>query len=186
MRHRLLDLAATSLGLSDQREPAPRGPASDATPARAAGPGPDGKWILLVEDNAYDEALTLRAFRKSGLDSYVAVARDGVEALNRLFGSGRDDADAPGPGPLPRLVLLDLQLPRIDGFEVLRRLRARAATRLVPVVILSSSLEREDLATSYALGANSYIRKPVDFNQFIEAVRQLGIYWLVLNEIPPR
>ena len=134
--------------------------------------GDDGKWILLVEDNAYDEALTLRAFRKSGLESYVVVARDGLEALERLFGGV----------PLPCLVLLDLQLPRLDGFEVLRRLRARPATRLVPVVILSSSLEREDLATSYALGANSYIRKPVDFAEFIVTAEQLGLYWLGLNQ----
>ena len=134
--------------------------------------GSDGKWILLVEDNAYDEALTLRAFRKSGLESYVVVARDGLEALERLFGGV----------PLPCLVLLDLQLPRLDGFEVLRRLRARPATRLVPVVILSSSLEREDLATSYALGANSYIRKPVDFAEFIVTAEQLGQYWLGLNQ----
>ena len=138
-------------------------------PARG---GDAKKWILLVEDNAYDEALTLRAFRKSGLESYVVVARDGLEALERLFGGV----------PLPCLVLLDLQLPRIDGFEVLRRLRARPATRLVPVVILSSSLEREDLATSYALGANSYIRKPVDFAEFIVTAEQLGQYWLGLNQ----
>jgi two-component system, response regulator len=150
-----------------------------------------GKWILLVEDNAYDEALTLRAFRKSGLDSYVVVARDGVEALNRVFGAGALDepgADAEAeperraPQALPTLVLLDLQLPRIDGFEVLRRLRARPTTRLVPVVILSSSLEREDLATSYTLGANSYIRKPVDFSEFIVTATQLGVYWLGLNQ----
>jgi CheY-like chemotaxis protein len=144
---------------------------------RTKSPGSDGKWILLVEDNAYDEALTLRAFRKSGLESYVVVARDGAEALDRISGGG-----ALGFAPLPRLVLLDLQLPRIDGFEVLRRLRARPATRLVPVVILSSSLEREDLATSYALGANSYIRKPVDFAEFLVTAEQLGLYWLGLNQ----
>jgi two-component system, response regulator len=146
------------------------------------------KWILLVEDNAYDEALTLRAFRKSGLEPYVVVARDGVEALNRVFGgSAIDDepaSDAPPEVP-PRLVLLDLQLPRIDGFEVLRRLRARPQTRLVPVVILSSSLEREDLATSYALGANSYIRKPVDFAEFVVTAGQLGVYWLGINQPCP-
>jgi two-component system response regulator len=157
----------------------------------------EGKWILLVEDNAYDEALTMRAFRKNGLESYVVVARDGVEALNRVFGdadvgadvdaggTARGPAAAPAPAVLPRLVLLDLQLPRIDGFEVLRRLRARPATRLVPVVILSSSLEREDLATSYALGANSYIRKPVDFSEFIVTAAQLGVYWLGLNQPCP-
>jgi two-component system response regulator len=141
----------------------------------------DGKWILLVEDNAYDEALTLRAFRKNGLEACVVVARDGVEALDRVC------HPSSGPLGLPRLVLLDLQLPRIDGFEVLRRLRARPATRLLPVVILSSSLEREDLAKSYALGANSYIRKPVDFAELIVTAAQLGVYWLGLNQpcLPP-
>ena len=154
--------------------------------------GSDGRWILLVEDNAYDEALTMRAFRKNGLESYVVVARDGVEALNLVFGGseggapdtgGSAAADPPVTASgLPRLVLLDLQLPRVDGVEVLRRLRARPATRLVPVVILSSSLEREDLATSYALGANSYIRKPVDFAEFTVTAAQLGVYWLGLNQ----
>jgi CheY-like chemotaxis protein len=159
----------------------------------------EDKWILLVEDNAHDEALTMRAFRKSGLEGYVVVARDGVEALNRLFASaGHAGEDPPAaeaaalergraaPRALPHLVLLDLRLPRIDGFEVLRRLRARAATRLVPVVILSSSLERDDLATSYALGANSYIRKPVDFAEFIVTAANLGVYWLGLNQPCPR
>ena len=154
--------------------------------------GGPGKWILLVEDNAYDEALTLRAFRKSGLEPYIVVARDGVEALNRMesaAGGAKTPTTADSASgiraSLPRLVLLDLQLPRIDGFEVLRRLRERPQTRLVPVVILSSSLEREDLATSYTLGANSYIRKPVDFAEFIVTAAQLGVYWLGLNQPCP-
>jgi two-component system response regulator len=150
----------------------------------------DDKWILLVEDDGYAEALTKRAFRKCGLEQYLVVARDGVEALNQIFGRLAD-----GPSPegarqraraLPSLVLLDLKMPRIDGFEVLRRLRARPATRLVPVVILSSSLDRDDVATSYALGANSYIRKPIDFSEFLVTASQLGLYWLGLNEPCPR
>ena len=148
-----------------------------------------GRWLLLVEDNAYDEALALRAFRKNGLDSAVVVARDGVEALRHLFGQGHEAADDGRddalPDDLPRLVLLDLQLPGIDGFEGLRRLRARRRTRLLPVVVLSSSRERDDLLRSYALGANSYIRKPVDFAEFIVTAAQLGEYWLGLNEAPP-
>jgi two-component system response regulator len=152
-----------------------------------AGGGAAIPWILLVEDNPYDEALALRAFRKNGLASHVVVARDGVEALRRL---GNDDepggaAENVSAGPfssLPRLVVLDLQLPRLDGFGVLRRIRARSTTRLVPVVILSSSFEREDVAESYAQGANSYIRKPVDFAQFVVTTAQLGLYWLSLNE----
>jgi len=144
-----------------------------------------GKWLLLVEDNSYDEALAMRAFRKNGLDSAVVVARDGVEALGHLLGPGDEDEDRQLPDDLPRLVLLDLQLPRMDGFEVLRRLRARRRTRLVPVVVLSSSLDREDLARSYALGANSYIRKPVDFAEFVVTAAHLGVYWLSLNQAPP-
>jgi two-component system response regulator len=140
---------------------------------------------LLVEDNGYDEALALRAFRKNGLDSAVVVARDGVEALGHLFGQGPEEEDAALPDDLPRLVLLDLNLPRIDGFEVLRRLRARRRTRLLPVVVLSSSRERDDLLRSYALGANSYIRKPVDFSEFVVTAAYLGEYWLGLNEAPP-
>lgn len=136
--------------------------------------------ILLVEDNPDDETLTLRALRKNNLQNEVVVAHDGVEALDILFrAAGRN-----GGGTLPRLVLLDLHLPRLDGLEVLRRVRADDRTRLLPVVVLTSSNEEGDLLKSYGLGANSYVRKPVDFNRFVEAVRQLGLYWLVLNEIP--
>ncbi len=141
------------------------------------------KTILLVEDNPDDEALTLRAFRKSNILNPVVVARDGVEALDYLFGTGahagRDTAEQ------PQVVLLDLKLPKLDGLEVLRRLRADPRTRLLPVVILTTSNEDRDILSSYQLGANSYIRKPVDFEQFIEAARQLGLYWLVLNVPPP-
>ncbi len=142
---------------------------------------PTMKPILLVEDNPDDELLTLRALRKNHIQNDVVVARDGPEALDYLFGSDSGDK-----GPIgPAIVLLDLKLPKIDGIEVLRRLRARPETRLTPVVILTSSREEQDLAASYELGANSYIRKPVDFEQFSEAVRYLGLYWLVLNEPPP-
>ncbi len=141
-----------------------------------------GKTILLVEDNPDDEALTLRAFARNGIRQ-VHIARDGVEALDYLFArgphAGRDLARQPA------VTLLDLKLPRLDGMEVLRQLRADARTRALPVVILTSSREEQDLARSYGLGANSYIRKPVDFQQFVEAVRQIGAYWLILNENPP-
>ena len=141
------------------------------------------KVVLLVEDNPDDVELTLRAFKKNNLINEMVIATDGVEALDYLFGSGayveRD------PSLLPQLVLLDLKLPRIDGLEVLRRIRADERTRLLPVVVLTSSKEEQDLVQSYTLHANSYIRKPVNFDRFIEAVRQLGLYWLVLNECPP-
>ncbi|OLE97504.1 MAG: two-component system response regulator [Cyanobacteria bacterium 13_1_20CM_4_61_6] len=136
------------------------------------------RMILLVEDNPDDEALTRRALAKNNIQNEVRVARDGAEALDLLFGTG-------GHAVAPELVLLDLKLPKVDGLEVLRRIRADERTRLLPVVILTSSREERDLVSGYGLGANSYIRKPVDFGQFVEAVRQLGLYWLVLNEPPP-
>lgn len=139
-----------------------------------------GKVILLVEDDPDDELLTLRALKKNRILNEVVVARDGVEALDYLLGGG-DDADL-SPDPLPQVVLLDLRLPKLDGLEVLRQLRADDRTRLLPVVVLTSSDEERDIVDSYRLGANSYVRKPVDFAQFSEAVRQLGLYWLILNE----
>jgi two-component system, response regulator len=141
------------------------------------------KTILLVEDNPDDELLTLRALKKNDIRNEVVVVRDGAEALDYLFGTGsyagRDMS------VMPAVILLDLKLPKIDGLEVLRRLRSNDQTQLLPVVILTSSKEEQDLLTSYKLGANSYIRKPVDFTAFIEAIRELGLYWLVLNESPP-
>lgn len=134
--------------------------------------------ILLVEDNADDEELTLRAFHKNNISNPVVVARDGAEALDRLFG--------PAAGESPTLILLDLKLPKVDGLEVLRRIRAEARTRLVPVVILTSSNEERDLIEGYRLGANSYVRKPVEFTAFVEGVRQLGLYWLILNQSAPK
>jgi two-component system response regulator len=143
-----------------------------------------GKIILLVEDNPDDEALTVRAFRKNNITNEVVVARDGVAALEWLFGTG---AHAGRDTQLqPQLVLLDLKLPKVEGLEVLRRLREDPRTRLLPVVILTSSNEEKDMVEGYRLGANSYVRKPVDFNEFLEAARQLGLYWLVLNNPPPR
>ncbi|WP_018989999.1 response regulator [Aromatoleum toluclasticum] len=134
----------------------------------------ENRTVLLVEDNADDEVLTLRALRKHGITN-VVVKRDGAEALDYLLGGAE----------LPAVVLLDLKLPKVDGLEVLRRLRADARTRILPVVILTSSKEESDLFEGYGRGANSYIRKPVDFVAFMEAVRQLGVYWLELNEPPP-
>lgn len=139
--------------------------------------------ILLVEDNPDDEALTLRALKKNNILNKVVVARDGAEALDYLFGE-RAYADR-DTRLQPQLILLDLKLPKINGLEVLKRVRADERTRLQPVVILTTSNEDRDVVESYRLGANSYIRKPVDFDQFMEAVRQLGLYWLVLNVAPP-
>jgi CheY-like chemotaxis protein len=136
--------------------------------------------LLLVEDNADDEALTLRAFERNRIGDQIVVARDGAEALDYLFG---DEADS--ERSMPRLVLLDLKLPKVDGLEVLQRIRQDARTALLPVVILTSSKEQQDIITGYRLGCNSYVRKPVDFDQFLEAARQLGVYWLVLNETVP-
>ena len=141
------------------------------------------KPILLVEDNEDDELLTRRAFKKNNILNELIVAKDGVEALDYLFGTGahagRNVAD------LPQVVLLDLNLPRLGGLDVLRRIRSDDRTRLLPVVVLTSSKEDEDVVRSYALGANSFVRKPVEFEQFTQAVRTLGLYWLILNEPPP-
>jgi CheY-like chemotaxis protein len=141
------------------------------------------KAILLVEDNPKDEALTLRALAKSNILNEVIVARDGVEALDYLFGTGMYDGR--NTDHMPQLVLMDLKLPKMDGLQVLKRLRADKRTKRLPVVIFTSSSEQEDMIKSYDLGANSYIRKPVDFVQFSEATRQLGMYWLLLNETAP-
>lgn len=139
--------------------------------------------ILLVEDNSDHELLTVRAMKKNGIAEGLVVVRDGAEALDFLFGTG--DFESRDTSLQPNVVLLDLQLPKISGLEVLKRLRADIRTRLLPVVILTSSDEEHDLLEGYALGGNSYIRKPVEYEQFIEATRQLGMYWLDLNEAPP-
>jgi len=141
------------------------------------------KYIILVEDNPDDEALTLRAFRKNNILNEVVVARTGAEALELLFGDGTQPGRA--LDNRPAVILLDLNLPLVSGLEVLRRIRSDDRTRLLPVVILTSSKEEQDLIEGYRLGANSYVRKPVDFAEFLEATRQLGLYWLVLNEAPP-
>jgi two-component system response regulator len=142
------------------------------------------KVILLVEDNPDDEELTLRALKKNNIQNDVVIARDGAEALDYLFGTGayagRDLSQ------VPSVTLLDLKLPKVDGLEVLKRIREHEQTKFLPVVILTSSKEEQDLIKGYSLGANSYIRKPVDFSQFIDAVRQLGLYWLLLNEAVPQ
>ena len=143
----------------------------------------EDRVILLVEDNADDELLTLRALKKNNIRNEVVVARDGNEALDFLFGtgvhSGRDLS------VMPQIILLDLKLPKVDGFEVLNRVRASEMTKFLPVVILTTSNEDQDRIRGYDLGANSFVRKPVEFEKFIEAVRQLGLYWLILNEPAP-
>jgi two-component system response regulator len=139
--------------------------------------------ILLVEDNQNDEELTIRAMKKQNIMNEVVVVHDGAEALDYLFGTGAHSGR--GTTNLPAVVLLDLKLPKIDGLEVLRRVRADDRTKLLPVVILTSSKEQRDLLDGYSLGANSYVRKPVEFTEFADAVRQLGLYWLILNELPP-
>ena len=142
------------------------------------------KMILLVEDNPDDEALTIRALQKNNIRNKVAIVRDGAEALDFLFCSGayagRD------PNDVTQVVLLDLKLPKVDGLEVLRRIRANERTSILPVVVLTSSKDEQDLLESYKNGANSYVRKPVNFDQFVEATQQLGLYWLILNEAPPK
>jgi two-component system, response regulator len=143
----------------------------------------ENRSILLVEDNPDDEALTLRALKKNNIKNEVVVAHDGAEALDYLFGTGKYAGR--NTDVLPQVVLLDLKLPKVEGLEVLRRVRADKRTRLLPVVILTSSNEEQDRIDGYGLGANSYVRKPVDFTQFIEAALQLGLYWLILNEAPP-
>lgn len=140
------------------------------------------KTILLVEDNPDDEILTVRALTKSHIVNSIVVARDGAEALDYIFGLGAHEGR--DTSLMPQVILLDLKLPKVDGLEVLRQLRADARTRLLPVVVLTSSDEEKDIVESYSLGANSYVRKPVDFTKFGEAVQQLGLYWLLLNQVP--
>jgi two-component system, response regulator len=141
------------------------------------------KVILLVEDNPDDEALTLRALAKCGISNEVMVCRDGADALNYIF--GRAKYEGRNPAEFPAITLLDLKLPKVDGLTVLERIRADERTKLMPVAILTSSNLEEDLIRGYELGANSYVRKPVKFESFVEAIHQLGIYWLLLNESPP-
>jgi two-component system response regulator len=141
------------------------------------------KVVLLVEDNPSDEKLTIRAFKKSGVTNEIVVVRDGAEALDYLFATGRYGGR--DKNVLPTVVLLDLKLPKIDGLEVLKRIRSAEHTRCLPVVILTTSREHEDIARGYSFGANAYVRKPVDFAEFAEAAKTLGLFWLLLNEPPP-
>ena len=142
----------------------------------------NNKKILLVEDNPDDIELTLRAFRKNNILNEIIIKRDGAEALDFFF--GKDGVAVDNGKDLPILTMLDLKLPKIDGFDVLKKIRSDKRTKLIPVVILTSSNEQSDLLSGYELGCNSYIRKPVDFNQFTDTVKQLGFYWLLINEIP--
>ena len=144
----------------------------------------NNKKILLVEDNPDDVELTLRAFKKNNIMNEVIVKRDGAEALDLFF--GKDGVAGKGNNGLPAVILLDLKLSKIDGLEVLKKLRADERTKLIPIVILTSSKEQGDVVNGYKLGCNSYIHKPVDFNQFADAVKQVGLYWLILNEVPPK
>ena len=141
------------------------------------------KIILLVEDNASDEKLTILAFKKCGVSNEVVVMRDGAAALDYIFGTGAQAGR--DVSVLPTVILLDLQLPRLDGLEVLRRIRADARTRIIPVIVLTASREEEDVMRSYSLGANAYVRKPVEFVAFVEAAKTLGLFWLLLNERAP-
>ena len=141
------------------------------------------KTIMLVEDNANDEELTLRALRKANIANEVAIARDGQEAIDFLFGTGKYAGRE--PPAMPAVVLLDLKLPKLDGIDVLQRIRADPRTKLIPVVVLTSSSEDEDMVRSYQSGANSYVRKPIEFSAFANAVTQLGMYWVLINQVPP-
>lgn len=140
----------------------------------------DNKIILLVEDNPDDELLMIRALKKSHIGNEIVIARDGVEALDYLFGTG--NYEGRDMRQMPQLIMLDLKLPKIDGLEVLRRLRADDNTKYIPVVVLTTSTEQQDVISSYELGANAYVQKPVDFDDFVEATRQLGLFWLVINK----
>lgn len=141
------------------------------------------KVLLLVEDNPTDEKLTIRAFKKSGVANDIVVVRDGAEALDYLFATGKFEGR--DTSVLPAVIMLDLKLPKIDGLEVLRRIRANESTKTLPVVILTASKESEDVARGYSLGANAYVRKPVDFGEFAETAKTLGLFWLLMNEPPP-